>query len=94
MLIHCPMDEEERQQDSDLRQSRTAAKISAAGTLEQKEKIRIPPSVSRPVKRKRLDVGGKMYEDELMVLNLKAMVEVTNSQGEAFHPSIPILQNG
>jgi hypothetical protein len=76
MLIHCPMGEEERQQDSDLRQSRTTAKISATETLEQQEKIRIPPSVSRPVKRKRVDVGGKMYEDELMVLNvrLKGMV--------------------
>src|SRR5215212_5206844 len=71
MLIHCPMDEEERQQDSDLRQSRTAAKISAAGTLEQKEKIRIPPSVSRPVKRKRLDVGGKMYEYESAITLLR-----------------------
>ena len=65
------MDEEERQQDSDLRQSRTTAKISATETLEQQEKIRIPPSVSRPVKRKRVDVGGKMYEDELMVLNVR-----------------------
>ncbi len=70
MLIHCPMDEE-GQQDSDLRQGRTTAKISAGGTLEQQEKIRIPPSVSKPVKRKRVDVGGKMYEDELMVLNVR-----------------------
>jgi intergrase/recombinase len=71
MLIHCPMDEKERQHGSDLRQSRTTAKISASGNLEQREKIRIPPSVSKPVKRKRVDVGGKMYEDELMVLNVR-----------------------
>jgi hypothetical protein len=72
MLIHCPMDDEkERQHDSDLRQSRTTAEISAVGTLKQQEKIRIPPSVSKPVKRKRVDVGGKMYEDELMVLNVR-----------------------
>jgi intergrase/recombinase len=63
--------DEERQHDSDLRQSRTTAKTSAAGTLEQQEKIRIPPSVSKAVKRRRVDVGGKMYEDELIVLNVR-----------------------
>ena len=31
----------------------------------------IPPSVSKPVKRKRVDVGGKLYEDESVVLNVR-----------------------
>jgi intergrase/recombinase len=38
---------------------------------QQQEKIIIPPSVSKPAKRKRMDVGGKMYEDEFMVLNVR-----------------------
>jgi hypothetical protein len=67
MLIHCPMDDDE-EYDSDLRQSRITAEISV-GAQKQEEKIRIPPSVTKPTKRKRVDVGGKMYEDELMVLN-------------------------
>ncbi len=52
-----------------LRQSRTAEEMSI-GTPKQ-EKIKIPPSVSNPAKRKRIDVGGKIYEDELMVLNAR-----------------------
>lgn len=35
----------------------------------QEEEL-VPPSVTR-VKRKRVDVGGKMYEDEYMVLNVR-----------------------
>jgi intergrase/recombinase len=66
MLIHCDMDDEH---DSDLRQSRTSAKIFVG--RQQQERIRIPPSVSKPQKRKRVDVGGKMYEDEFMVLNVR-----------------------
>lgn len=68
MLIHCSMDDEEY--DSDLSQSRRTAEISV-GTQKQQEKLRIPPSVSKPVKRKRVGIGGKMYEDELMVLNVR-----------------------
>jgi hypothetical protein len=62
------MDDEEY--DSDLSQSRRTAEISV-GTQKQQEKLRIPPSVSKPVKRKRVGIGGKMYEDELMVLNVR-----------------------
>jgi hypothetical protein len=63
------MDDDE-EYDSDLRQSRITAEISV-GAQKQEEKIRIPPSVTKPTKRKRVDVGGKMYEDELMVLNVR-----------------------
>jgi hypothetical protein len=49
--------------DSDLRQSQTSAEIFV-GTQKQEKRI-IPPSVSKPAKRKRVDVRGKMYEDEL-----------------------------
>ena len=66
MPIHCHMDNEH---DSDLRQSRTDAEIFVK--TQRQEKIEIPPSVSKPAKRKRVDVGGKMYEDELMVLNVR-----------------------
>src|SRR5215217_1425230 len=69
MLIHCPMDDED-EYDSDLSQSRRTAEISV-GIQKQQEKLRIPPSVSKPVKRKRVGIGGKMYEDELMVLNIR-----------------------
>jgi hypothetical protein len=69
MPIHCPMDDDE-EYDSDLNQSRRAAEISI-GTQRQQEKLRIPQSVSKPVKRKRVGIGGKMYEDELMVLNVR-----------------------
>ena len=55
--------DDDEQHDSDLRQSRTTAEISV-GTQKQQEKIKIPPSVSKPVNRKRVDIGGKMYEDE------------------------------
>src|SRR5215213_3383150 len=59
--------------DSDLRQgSRTSSSSEiSVGRRQQQEKIIIPPSVSKPAKRKRVDVGGKMYEDELMVLNVR-----------------------
>jgi len=63
------MDDED-EYDSDLSQSRRTAEISV-GIQKQQEKLRIPPSVSKPVKRKRVGIGGKMYEDELMVLNIR-----------------------
>ena len=50
------MDDEEY--DSDLSQSRKTAEISV-GTQKQQEKLRIPPSVSKPVKRKRVGIGGR-----------------------------------
>jgi hypothetical protein len=59
----------DNEHDSDLRQSRTDAEIFVK--TQKQEKIKIPPSVSKPPKRKRVDVGGKMYEDELMVLNVR-----------------------
>jgi len=60
--------------DPDLRQSSGASsssftEVSVGG--QQQEKIMIPPSISKPAKRKRMDVGGKMHEDEFMVLNVR-----------------------
>jgi hypothetical protein len=60
--------------DPDLRQSSGASsssftEVSVGG--QHQEKIMIPPSISKPAKRKRMDVGGKMHEDEFMVLNVR-----------------------
>jgi hypothetical protein len=59
--------------DPDLGQgSRTSSSREVSvGGRQQQEKIIIPPSISKPAKRKRMDVGGKMYEDEFMVLNVR-----------------------
>jgi hypothetical protein len=58
--------------DPDLRQSSpTSSSTKVSVRRQQQEKIIIPPSVSKPAKRKRMDVGGKMYEDEFMVLNVR-----------------------
>jgi intergrase/recombinase len=58
--------------DPDLRQSSpTSSSTKVSVGRQQQEKIIIPPSVSKPAKRKRMDVGGKMYEDEFMVLNVR-----------------------
>jgi hypothetical protein len=58
--------------DSDLRQSsQTSTSTEVFVGRQQKEKRIIPPSVSKPAKRKRVGVGGKMYEDEFMVLNVR-----------------------
>jgi hypothetical protein len=54
---------------SDVGQTRRSTEL-LVGTSEQ-EKIRVPPSVSKPPKRKRVDVGGKMYEDEFVILNVR-----------------------
>jgi intergrase/recombinase len=64
-------DDNDEEYDSDLNQSRRTAKEISIGAQKQQEKLRIPPSVSKPVKRKRVGIGGKMYEDELMVLNVR-----------------------
>jgi intergrase/recombinase len=63
--------DDDNEYDSDLNQSRRTAEVSVGTTQKQQEKLRIPPSVSKPVKRKRVGIGGKMYEDELMVLNVR-----------------------
>jgi hypothetical protein len=58
--------------DSDLGQSSRrplSNDLSIGGR--QQEKIKIPPSVSKPAWRKRMNVGGKIYEDEFMVLNTR-----------------------
>lgn len=57
--------------DSDLRQDSRTSSSTKVSVGRQQEKIIIPPSVSKPAKRKRMDVGGKMYEDEFMVLNVR-----------------------
>jgi hypothetical protein len=62
-------DDYDAKHDSDLRQSKTAAEIFVGG--QKQDKLRIPQSINKPAKRKRVDVGGKIYEDELMVLNVR-----------------------
>jgi hypothetical protein len=62
-------DDYDVQNDSDLRHSEKAAEIIVGG--QEQEELRTPPSIIKPAKRKRVDVGGKMYEDELMVLNVR-----------------------
>jgi hypothetical protein len=61
--------------DSDFIKSGRTAPLYAEVSVEQRqqqEKRIIPPSISKPAKRKSVDVGGKMYEDdELMILNLR-----------------------
>jgi hypothetical protein len=68
MPTHSSMSEEERQQDSDIRQSRTTANISATETLEQQGKIRIPPSVSKSIKR-RPEFAGVIQRNQSITTN-------------------------
>lgn len=42
-----------------------------AGLQLQQEHPQIPPSVAKPVERHRQNIGGKMYDDEIVILNMR-----------------------